>query len=183
MISSLCFLSWLLMMLIHETGHVLAAILTGGHVHQVAWHPTVFSHTDVHPNPSPLLVVWGGPVVGVGIALLTLLLHRWIDKATAYLSEFFAGFCLLANGLYIGIGWVDQIGDTAVMQKHGTPIFVMIVFGLLCVPTGLLLWHGISCKVGLARTSQCTLNPKHVWLTLGLAILLGVIGLLVGNPG
>ncbi len=183
MISSLCLFSWLAMMLVHEVGHVLGAILTGGQVHEVAWHPTVFSHTDVHPNPSPKLVVWAGPVVGVVIPLLILLIHRWIDKATMYLAVFFAGFCLLANGLYIGIGWVDQIGDTAVMQQHGTPVSVMITFGLLCTPAGLYLWHRVSCKVGLAKTSQCTIHRKHAWIMATLASLITIIALVFGNAG
>ncbi len=183
MIGSLCLFSWLAMMLVHEAGHALAAQLTGGHVHEVAWYPTVFSYTDIHSNPSPLLVVWAGPVVGMVIPLLILMFHRWIDNATAYLSVFFAGFCLLANGLYIGIGWIDHVGDTVVMQTHGTPIPVMIAFGLLSTPAGLYLWHRVSRKVGLAKTSQCRIHPKHAWFMAALACLITIIGFVFGNAG
>ncbi len=53
--------SWLAMQAVHELGHVLGAVATGGRVTEVVLHPCTISRTDVHPNPHPLLVVWPGP--------------------------------------------------------------------------------------------------------------------------
>lgn len=67
---SLMWLSWLLMMLVHETGHVIGAEATGGTVERVIWHPLVISRTDVHPNPHRMIEVWSGPLLGSAIPLV-----------------------------------------------------------------------------------------------------------------
>jgi Peptidase M50B-like len=54
--------SWLGMQAIHESGHVFGAWLTGGRVTRVVLHPLTISRTDLAHNPSPLAVVWAGPV-------------------------------------------------------------------------------------------------------------------------
>src|SRR5262249_34871163 len=56
--------SWLGMQAVHELGHVLGAWLTGGRVARVVLHPLTISRTDLGHNPSPLAVVWAGPVFG-----------------------------------------------------------------------------------------------------------------------
>lgn len=183
MLIGVCAISWLAMMLVHESGHVIGALMTGGHIVQVAWHPLVFSYTDVHPNPSPLLTVWLGPIVGVLLPTLIALVTRSIHRDATYLALFFAGFCFLANGVYLGLGWIDQVGDTGTMQTHGTPNWIMIVFGLINIPIGLYLWHRVSRKVGLARTRDTHIDPTHARIVFITAIAFFVIGLLVGHRG
>src|SRR5690606_29141585 len=103
-------------------GHVLAAWSSGGRVAKVVLHPLAISRTDVAPNPHPLVVVWCGPLVG---ALLPLVLWGVLaffrHPATPY-ARFFAGFCLIANGLYIGAGSFDGVGDAGEMLREGTPM-------------------------------------------------------------
>ncbi len=67
-------LCWLGMMGVHEVGHVLAGIFTGGTVTKVVVHPLAISRTDIAPNPMPLIVVWAGPLIGVLLPLLLLVL-------------------------------------------------------------------------------------------------------------
>jgi len=62
--------SWLGMQAVHELGHVLGALMTGGRVARVVLHPTTISRTELVTNPSPLIVVWGGPVFGALAPLL-----------------------------------------------------------------------------------------------------------------
>ena len=72
--------SWLGMQVVHETGHVLVARLTGGEVIKVALHPLIVSRTDLGQNPHPLAVVWAGPLIGSGLPLLVFALaaaFRW----------------------------------------------------------------------------------------------------------
>src|SRR4051812_32794919 len=64
LIGSLLPASWLGMQAVHELGHVAGALLTGGKVARVVLHPMTISRTDLASNPSPLLVVWAGPVLG-----------------------------------------------------------------------------------------------------------------------
>lgn len=182
MIVGLCIFSWLVMMLVHELGHVLGALITDGHIVEVVWHPLVFSYTDVHPNPSALLVVWAGPVMGVLLPALATLLTGWLYRRVCYLTEFFTGFCFLANGLYIGLGWIDRVGDTGTMYTYGTPNWVMFSFGLICVPTGLYLWHRVSRQVGLVRTKHSRIAPTHARIVFVIAMVFLIAGLIFGNP-
>ena len=69
-------LSWLGMMAVHELGHVIAAMMSGGTVVRIVLHPAAISRTDVSPNPFPLLVAWSGPILGSLIpCTVTILLH------------------------------------------------------------------------------------------------------------
>ncbi|MHB0959930.1 MAG: hypothetical protein ACYC6N_22165 [Pirellulaceae bacterium] len=141
---SLVVLSWWAMMAVHELGHVLGAVLSGGSVTRVVCHPLGISRTDVWPNPHPGVVVWCGPLVGVTLPTLLALSipRRW--ARTRRVALFFAGFCLLANGAYIACGSFEGIGDCREMLATGTPRGVMVAFGIVTFSLGLLLWHRLG---------------------------------------
>jgi hypothetical protein len=148
LIASTLLLSWLGMMAVHEFGHVLGAGATGGTVSKVVLHPLTISRTDLSHNPHPLIVVWAGPVVGVVLPLLAWLIARTARWSGAYLLRFFAGFCLIANGAYIGIGSFDRIGDAGEMLRHGSPPWTLWLFGVVTAPAGLWLWHRLGLHFG-----------------------------------
>ena len=176
--------SWLGMMLVHEFGHMLGAWLTGGHVQQVVWHPLAISRTDVKPNPWPLLVVWAGPLVGVVLPVVVDRVLVFTRISVAYLFTFFAGFCLIANGAYIGCGVFDPIGDAGDMIRLGTPRWAMAFFGLCCVVGGFWLWHRISPKLGFGRREdQQTIPARHAYGVLAFAVALVIVGFIFGNRG
>ena len=112
---------WLGMMLVHECGHMLAALGTGGTVTRLEWPPWGFSRTDVSPNPHPLPVAWAGPLFGALMPLLVALALR-IMRRRSLVAEIFSGFCLLANGAYLSAGSLGRIGDTADILKHAAPL-------------------------------------------------------------
>jgi hypothetical protein len=160
---------WLAMMAVHELGHILAALISGGMVTQVVVHPLAISRTDVEPNPHPLIVVWGGPLFGVAAPLLI-----WAATAAghlylAFLSRFFAGFCLIANGAYLGVGSLVRVGDAGVMLRLGTPLWLLSLFGLLAVPLGLLLWHRQGPSFGFGE-SRGLVEPSATYLSLVLLL-------------
>ena len=174
---SVCGFSWLAMQAVHELGHVLGAWMTGGTVTAVVLHPAVFSRTDVSPNPRPLVVAWMGPIVGVVVPLLMYVLLRPLRKRSmtwVFLARWFAGFCLLANGLYLGAGSFEGVGDAGDLLLHGSPQWLLIVFGLLTVPAGLAMWHGQGEQFGLGK-AQGQVARHHVLI----AVLLFVGMLLV----
>jgi len=144
-------LCWLGMMAVHELGHVLAAWLTGGEVTKVVLHPLAISRTEVSPNPKPLAVVWAGPLVGSLVPLFAWAIVRTLFLPGEYLWRFFAGFCLIANGVYIGAGSFEAIGDAGDMQRDGSPVWLLWVFGAISIPAGLLLWHGLGQHFGLGK--------------------------------
>jgi len=120
---------WLLMQGIHELGHVLAAKVTGGTVSRVVWWVTSISRTDVDPNPSPLLVCWGGPLFGSIVPAIAVATVSRIGRRSE-LAEFFAGFCLIANGAYLSVGSIDRVGSD---PRGGTMLKVQVFGRLLAV--------------------------------------------------
>lgn len=160
-------LSWLLMQAVHELGHVGAAHLTGGHVEQVILHPLAFSRTDVSPNPHPLLVTWSGPLLGSALPLIAFAIARAVRLPGWPSLRFFAGFCLIANGAYLGIGSFDRAGDAGDLLRYGAPLWQLWLFGLLTAPTGLFLWHRLGPHFGLGPTPS-RVSPLMAWLTFAL---------------
>ncbi len=144
---------WLGMMAAHECGHVMAAICSGGTVTKIVLHPFAISRTDIDPNPHPLLVVWGGPLLGVLLPLGIWGLFRLAQWPLDFLPRFWAGFCLIANGAYIGIGSFDAIGDAREMLLHKTPLWSMWLFGVLTVPCGFAVWHRLGTSFGLGSAA------------------------------
>ncbi|QDT75310.1 M50 family metallopeptidase [Lacipirellula limnantheis] len=159
--AAVVYLTWLAMQAVHELGHILAAWLTGGTVERVILEPFAISRTDVSPNLSPLAVAWAGPLVGVALPLLIATACRWRFRPHRFsaaiadaaqvplrrvvdprpLADFFAGFCLIANGAYIGIGSFDRIGDAGDLLRHGSSQWLLVVFGITAISCGLLMWH------------------------------------------
>ena len=147
-------LAWLLMQAVHELGHVAAAWWTGGKVVQVVLHPLAISRTDVDPNPQPLIVAWSGPLVGSVLPLAIWGLAAALRLRLAWLARWFAGFCLLANGLYIGVGSFGGIGDAGDMLRSGAPPWTLWLFGTIGALAGLALWNGQGEHFGLGSAAQ-----------------------------
>lgn len=153
-IAAVALLSWLVMQVVHELGHVLGARLTGGRVTHVELHPLSISRTDVDPNPQPLFVAWSGPIFGVIAPLAFWGIVAAIRSRISFLLQFFAGFCLLANGLYLGIGSFAGIGDAGDIVNLGSPIWALWLFGLATAPAGLWLWNGLGSRFGVGEKSD-----------------------------
>lgn len=166
--------SWLAMQAVHEAGHVLAAQATGGEVIKVALHPLIVSRTDLGFNPHPLAVVWGGPLLGSLLPLLAFALAAVSRIPGVYLFRFFAGICLIANGVYIGAGWLLANGaDPWVMRENGSPAWVLVLFGLLTFPLGLYLWHRQGPHFGLGEAKD-NVNPRAAFISA--ALFLALVG-------
>jgi hypothetical protein len=172
--------SWLGMQAVHETGHILGAILSGGHVTRVALHPLRISRTDLAENPHPLAVAWAGPCVGIAGPLLLWALAVGFRLPGAFVPRFFAGFCLIANGAYLAIGSFHRIGDAGVLLRHGTPAWLLWSFGLITVPVGLGLWHRQGNHFGLGRAGG-VVRADITYATLVAFALLVILGLVVGG--
>ena len=72
-------------------------------------------------------------------------MHGFISKV-----RFFAGFCLVANGVYIGIGhFLADGADPSVMMENGSPRYLLGLFGVVAFPLGLYLWHRQGPHFGL----------------------------------
>ena len=151
---------WLALMVVHEAGHVLHAWFSGGDVERVDVPLLGFSQTFYAENPNPHFVAWGGAAWGCAIPLLVLAAFAKGPRRVRRLAQFFAGFCLVANGAYLGIGWTLPAGDAADLRHHGTPVAVMIAFGVVATASGLLLWHLLDSEV--SRPGQNPAAPTAI---------------------
>ena len=100
--------------------------------------------------------------------------------AGAFLLRFFAGFCLLANGLYIGIGSFDRIGDCGEMLRHGSELWQLWLFGAVTVPAGLCLWHRQGKHFGLGP-AEGQVSRAAAYASLGVCLALITVGIVVGG--
>lgn len=151
--------SWYGMQAAHELGHVLGAVATGGVVQRVEFPLIGFSRTVVDPSPMPLVEVWAGPIIGVALPLALMALVRGSARAIRACVLFFAGFCLIANGAYLGVGAFTGAGDAGDLLMLGAPRWTLVAFGVLGVPLGLFLWHiasmrRLSVGSGVTRASR-----------------------------
>jgi hypothetical protein len=152
--------AWMAMMTLHEAGHVLNALTSGGRVTGVTIPLLGFSRTDLSLNPHPLWVAWGGPVWGclfaVAVLVLAGILRRFVIAA-----RLFAGFCLIANGAYIGLGGLMTAGDGHDLLRHGAPGWSLILFGAVALTAGLWLWHraGATSASSLSSFQSLTGSP------------------------
>jgi hypothetical protein len=163
LIGSTLVFSWLAMQVVHELGHVFGAWLSGGTVVDIVLHPTTISHTQLAENPHPLFVAWMGPLVGVAVPTAALCIARNRRTRGWYLFQFFAGFCLVANGAYIAFGSINRIGDAGEMLRHGTPSMLLWLFGAITIPSGLWLWHGLGSHFGL-REARGQMDPRAAYV-------------------
>lgn len=172
--------SWLGMQAVHESGHVLGALLTGGRVTQVVLNPMTISRTDLAENPHPLVVVWSGPVVGIAAPLLFWGVAAAARLRWAFVLRFFAGFCLLANGLYIGVGSFDHVGDCGEMLRRGSELWHLWLFGAATAPAGLWLWHRQGPHFGLGP-AQGQVSRRAGYGSLVVCLALLAFGFVVGG--
>lgn len=164
--------SWFGMQAAHELGHIVATFFTGGHVLDVALHPLEFSRTEVTYGFSPLTVIWMGPIVGVAVPLAVWLIAAARCLREAFVLKFFAGFCCIANGAYIGLGSFDGVGDAGDMMRHGCPQWTLIAFGIVTVPVGFWFWHGLAPRFGIGRSGDPVRNSSLLFLVAALIVLL-----------
>jgi hypothetical protein len=166
-------LSWLSMMAVHEFGHVLCAWATHGVVAKVVLHPLSLSRTEVSVNPHPLFVVWGGPLFGCIAPLLLWLLWKRLHSRGEFLSRCFAGFCFVANGVYIGTGAFVPVGDAADMLLNGSPTWLLLLFGAIACVSGLLLWNGQAKRFRFDASKEG--EALVCAICLGVAIVLELV--------
>lgn len=152
LISSTVGLSWLLMQVFHEAGHVVVGWLTGARLAAIDLPLFGFSRTDFAVNPHPLPTAWGGAIGGCVLPLAILAAARcFAAKARVYLLAWFAGFCLAANGAYLFGGAIIPGGadDGGTILHNGGSRWQLLAFGVAAVAAGLYLWNGLGSSFGI----------------------------------
>jgi hypothetical protein len=172
--------SWLGMQAVHELGHVIGAALTGGTVTRVTLHPFVVSETHVKLCPDPLVMKWCGPIIGVILPLLAMLAAKLLRCPGYYLFRFFAGFCLLVNGVYIGMGSFENVADAGDLMDYGAPQWTLILFGLAASSLGLYVWNGLGPHFGLAG-AKGKVSKSAALLSAAIFLVIFAVEMVLGN--
>lgn len=173
----LCLLTlcWLGMQAIHELGHCLAALMSGGSITKLVLDPLSISRTDVSPNPHPMFVVWAGPVFG---SLAPLAIWKLISQDATIIRTccgFFAGFCCVANGTYLSFGIINHVGDCGTMLSLGCNKLMIIAYGITSLIIGFAIWHQLGSPGQLIRDNSWY-TARHIMTTLLLLVIVFVIG-------
>lgn len=162
--------SWLGMTALHELGHVLHAYASGGRVTAVELPPRGLGHTQVSPNPHPQFVAWGGACWGSLLGCAPMVFARR-GELGGWLARFFAGTCLTANGVYLGLGGLfgDPNGadDAHELLRYGAPGWQLALMGSLATATGLAIWHRLGPRLGLRSAVE-----QAGWLSVTTLIML-----------
>ena len=161
-------------MAVHEFGHVLAAWITGGVVSKVVLHPLEMSRTDLSYNPRPLFVAWAGPMLGALLPLGMWAAARAARSEFTFLLRWFSGFCLVANGVYIGAGAFNEVGDAGDMLFFGSEKWQLVAFGIVCAPAGFAIWNGLGKDFGWGE-SQGRVNKKTAIVSAALLVLVAAL--------
>ena len=167
--------SWLGMMVVHESGHMLHAWFSGGRVARVVLHPLAFSRTDFSENPHPLFVAWGGVLWGCVLPLTLAAVGRACRFRFAFLLRFFAGFCFVANGAYLATSVLIPVGDSEDLLRLGVPLWTLVCSGTVMAAGGFAMWNRIGIEFGFG--DQPVTRPAIVF-ALGCSVLLaaGMLG-------
>ena len=176
-LSTLAF-SWLAMMVVHEAGHLIHLLATGGSIEQVTLHPLQLSQTLPNANPYPLATVAGGPLWGILIPLLLWWMVARLAPARSYLAAFFAGFCLIANGAYLVGDAIVQGGDGREFVQHGVPPWALITMGLPAIAVGLYVWNGLGDHFGFAE-ARGHVNRADAFAVAALTAMLVLVELIL----
>lgn len=141
--------SWCVMALSHEMGHIVCGWLCGAKLIDADLLPWHMPYSFFEPDPTPLVTLWGGPVLGV---LVPVIVAACVRKPIGW---FVAHFCLLANGAYIAVGWFtgEQHLDTTKLLDHGAFQISIVTYCVLTIGFGYagfrhhcirVLWPGNS---------------------------------------
>ena len=72
---------------------------------------------------------------------------------------------------YIAIGAFDGVGDCGVMLKTGSPLWALLVFGVVAMALAFLLWHRLgSIRDFIANPEK--VEPATAWIVTAILIAL-----------
>jgi hypothetical protein len=116
-----------------------------------------------------------GPIVGVLIPLLVWMIAKAARWHVEFILRFFAGFCLIANGLYIGLGSFQGVGDCGDMLNNGSQPWQLWLLGLATAPAGLWMLNNLGSHFGLGRGAR-PVSRSDAFLAVAAALVLTIFG-------
>lgn len=155
-------------MFVHELGHVLGAIATGGLVVSVEIRPGRIGHTLVNPNPAPSVVLWSGFLFGWFAPMATRPAWGVQRGLIGPALRAAAWFSWLAFGSYLALAGRERLTDTGQLFANGWPLTLLMVVGAAVAVVGYVFsrdaWATINER--LERHPATWRQALGWWLTL-----------------
>lgn len=165
--------------LIHESGHALNAVLTGGSLNKITMSPLSWCYTWTSGG-NRIFVIWGGFLWQTIIPIV--LLFLCFKSRIALYALFLALVSFAESGIYMIAGAAAGIGDGGSLVKLGTPPFILITVGgillLCCLPLSLPI--GVLLGIGQKQTSF--ISTMMVLMPIQMYLLAMLIYNLMKNP-
>jgi hypothetical protein len=137
---SLCF-SIVASTILHESGHALATLLTGGKISSLVINPLGWSYVVYESSilPQPLFTAWGGILFSTIASIILLWIALQFQNPYWVFIGFVGIFILLSNGMNFMMGLIYSTGDPALLYEYGVPIWIILLVGCLSAFGGVLL--------------------------------------------
>ncbi|WP_146460477.1 hypothetical protein [Rubripirellula tenax] len=141
--------SWVVMLLTHEFGHILGGWCGGATLVDYDLAPWRLPYSLHSPDPHPRLTLWAGPLVG---AIFPLCVAAIVSVRAVW---FVADFCLIANGGYLMLAWItgDRLLDTPRMMAAGVHPGLVAIYCLATIGLG-YVWFRADCIAVLRPDSR-----------------------------
>lgn len=169
--------------LIHECGHAVNGILTGGHVEHIGISAMGWSGTIIDGSEAPLFTAAGGMMWEAGLPLLFLWIAWRTGRSVVFWMVALSIKGLGSSALYMLAGLLWQAGDSADMICEGTGKPTLIITSsalfLLLFPVASLV--GPLLRLGRGRTSFRT-TALSLFSPLAVCILIFCAYIAVARP-
>lgn len=153
---ALLIVSWCLMTMTHELGHIIGGGICGGTLTDFDLLPWHLPYSIFEPDPMPLVTLWSGPILGIAVPVVIAIIAKrdW--------TWFVADFCIVANGFYIGTAWFsnDRFLDTPKLLKHGAQPVTILLFVLVTIGFGYIRFRQ-SCIRVLGKPRAFETKPTN----------------------
>ena len=151
-------------MALHELGHAVGLVLSGGQVAHITLNPFCWCWTWYATNPRPIVTAWSGVVVGVLFALLPCIALATFGRRTPRLFVLLGIVALAANGIYLLDGVLSNVGDGADIVDLGAPRLLPITVGAILVLAAALWFILVQPKIGIPSSASF---PRRTALLCG----------------
>ena len=148
----------------HELGHVVGAIVQGARPIKLNLLPWQIPSSLFQGESQRWLTLWAGPLIGCAFPASI----AWITQN--HQARFVAAFCLLANGIYLLIGYFsgDAFLDSTLMVRADTPILLLLAVAAVMTVVGYVVFRR-SCVelLGRAKIANLTIVYHFIgWVML-----------------
>jgi len=140
--------------IVHELGHAAAAMATGGEVDRIEVSPVSWSYAHFVSDPEPRATSWGGFLAAATIGPLVFFIVWGVKSRFSLWGLMLAMAGLVGSGVYMLVGAIIGIGDSASLMARGISpgILIIIGIGLICAGLPFLLLLGSLLGVGRGHT-------------------------------